>query len=182
MKVCLHLLFVTLSLAFLASCGFYLKGSEATHRSGINELALVGAYQSSDLGSAIKQQAQINAWSLKEQAAFSINVLTETFEERRLTASQSVSQDEFTLMMTVTFDVYYRTSEHEQTYGPVTVFVDALFQADETRAISKDNEKTRLKRELRQKIAQKMLQQLDLIALSPPICDCEDEDQSPATR
>ena len=180
MKALMPFMLLSLMISVLTGCGFYLKGMNAAQTSNISELALGGAVKSSDLGLALQQQIQINAWSLSDQAPFKIDVISEDFDERRLTASQSVSQDEFTLTLTVRFILMHRLAEKDQSYGPITVLADTIFQGDETQIVSKDNEKNRLKNELRQQVAEQILHQVDIIALNPPACDCDHEDQSPA--
>ncbi|NRB38762.1 MAG: hypothetical protein HRU20_09895 [Pseudomonadales bacterium] len=172
--------YILLSLlcAVITGCGFQLKGAN-TIEGALSQVSITGKDSYGDTGIAVKQAAERNAMELNAQAPWTIDLRSERISERRLTSTQSVSQDEFMLALEVTFFLHHRDAENDMTYGPIRVKRETIFQGDETQAASKDNEKQLLFSELRQQIATQVLRQTQIISNNPPDCNCEHETEKP---
>lgn len=173
-----HCLALLLLCAVVTSCGFHLKGNDSIVGT-LKDIHISGKHSNGQTSMAIKQQAQKNGIALNSKADWSIILAQESSKERRLTSTQSVSQDEFMLSLDVTFYLHHQNAENEKNYGPIKVRRENIFQGDEKQAASKDNEKQLLLAELREQIANQILRQAQIISNNPPDCNCENENQSP---
>lgn len=172
----LSLLALTL---LISGCGFHVRGSNELNQS-IDELYISGKYRDDTLAKKVLQLATDNGATVTVNSAWTIDIISESYNERRLTSTQSVSQDEFMLSLHVSFNLIHSSENDDMTYGPITIKRESIFQGDENQTASKDNEKRLLLTELQQRLAMAILRQTQIIAANPPKCDCHHENQIPA--
>ena len=179
-KQLFSLLLLVITVTAVTGCGFHLKGNNSIYGE-MTQLYITGKDSHGETGMTVKRTAESYGIDHKALSPWTLNLQSEFYRERRLTSTQSVTQDEFMLTLEVTFILIHRDSDNDMTYGPIKVKRETIFQGDESQAASKDNEKKLLLSELRQQIANQILRQAQIVSTNPPDCNCDNETESPAT-
>ena len=170
-------LFMVIMLSIMTGCGFQLRGSDSIEGE-LEQLHIIGKDSHGETGKMVKRTAEAYGIDLTPQSPWTVDLESEQYRERRLTSTQSVTQDEFMLSLELTFKLIHQDADNDTSYGPIKVKREAIFQGDENQAASKDNEKQLLLSELRQQIANQVLRQTFIVSNNPPDCDCEHETES----
>ena len=167
---------IILSICLLVSCGFHLRGDSASLQGSLTSLAIKG--KQSEITAEIKQLAERSKITIAPSAKWSIVILDEKSQSRRLSSTQSLSTDEFKITITVQYNIQH----NDQIYGPINISRDAIFQDDQDQAASKSNEASIIKSELRQLLAAQILRRTQLISTNPPDCEPTDEVETTPTQ
>lgn len=170
--------FLIILISYLSACGFHLRGNNELAGS-LEAFYLTGEKNYGDTAAEIIRAAEQNNIKYDSQAEWTVDILNEDLEQRRMTSTQSVSNDEFLISLTINFNLIHRNTNNDMTYGPINVRRETIFQGNEDQAASKDNERNLLISELRQQVALQVLRQTQIISSNPPECgDCSDEAES----
>lgn len=174
MKQCLLIILIS----SISACGFQLRGNNELSGS-LEAFYLSGVKNYGDTAAEIIRTAEQNNISYDNQAEWTVHILDEYLDQRRMTSTQSVSNDEFLLSLTLRFNLIHRDADNDMTYGPINVRRETIFQGNEDQAASKDNERNLLISELRQQVALQILRQTQIISSNPPECgECSNEAES----
>ena len=175
-RIC-RLLLLGLFLAQLAACGFHLRGNTVDTPNRLTALTLKGDNRYDNIAADIQQLAhQYGVATDSNDALWSLTIVDEDLQQQRISATQSVTNDEFLLKLTV----HYRLEYQGQPLEPQSLSREMLFQDDQDTSASKDNEQQLIVQELRQQLAEQLWRQIQIIAANPP--ECNDEAESPAAR
>ncbi|HEY9032970.1 MAG TPA: LPS assembly lipoprotein LptE [Pseudomonadales bacterium] len=163
---------VLLSL-LLAGCGWQLRG-HGNPGSGdqLSSLALAGGNPYGETATALRRLASAKGITVNDTADWSITLADEQLQQWQASSSQSYSQNDYWLGLSVT--VIF--SHQGKPLLPHTIQRQLVFQDNSDLLNSKRMERQRIVAELHQQLADEILQQLQALAANPPDCDCTDED------
>lgn len=173
MKKIRYSLLTTIAFSFLlTACGFHLRGMGSTQFE-IESFAMNTSQRFDDISAEVQRLAEGQQIEITPQANWSIVLGEEKVEQWRASTSQDYSKNEYWLNMSVDLTIKNRSDNIE--YRPITLKRQAIFQDNTDQLNSKSSEKNIILRELRQNLAQQVLQQLAYIIANPPDCDCDEK-------
>lgn len=163
------LLLSLLCISVLSACGFHLRGSQEQHFS-LDRFAITGDNRFDGVASEVQRLAASHNISIDANAPWRVRINDEKNDSWLASATQSYSRNEYWLSVTV--DVYF---SHEATeYRPIKLKREALFQDNTDQLNSKAGENKLIIQELRQQLAEEILQRLSYLAANPPDCNCDE--------
>ncbi len=168
---CYSLIVLTLS-----ACGFQLKGHKPDDTQiHLTTLNIRGINRYDDIAAYVKQLAESRDIKISPDAEWAISINDEELEQWQASTTQSASTREFFLRLHVTLLLHH----NDITYQPIELIEESIFQDNADASGSKSNEQEIILRELRQKLAEDVLQRIEVIANNPP--ECEDNEPASAT-
>lgn len=172
-KPVLHILLLLLmASSLLSACGFHLRG-HTPQDNGLTGFAISGKNRFDGVAAELQRLAISRNISIDPQAQWRISLSDETVQQWRASSTQSYSRNEYWLSVAVILSIRHETLE----YHPIALKREALFQDNSDQLNSKSREKELITQELRQQLAQDILQQLSHLAANPPDCDCDDAEK-----
>lgn len=161
----------------LSSCGFHLRGYKPNDRNiSLSALHIRGMNRYDDIAAELRQLAGARNIKLIPEAEWQISLEDEEIETWQASTTQSLTTSEFYLRLHTTLNIHHK----DITYKPIHLMEEAIFQDAVDATSSKNNEKEIIIAELRQKLAENILLQVEHIASNPPDCDCDEPEPDPA--
>lgn len=158
----------------LCACGFHLRGT-GTSLFDIEAFALNTSDSFDGIDAEVKRLAEGQAIEISPAADWAIALSEEKVEQWRASTSQDYSKNEYWVSMSIELTITNKQADIE--YRPIPLKRQAIFQDNTDQLNSKSSEKEIILRELRQNLAQQVLQQLAFVINNPPDCDCDEEQQ-----
>jgi outer membrane lipopolysaccharide assembly protein LptE/RlpB len=160
----------------LSGCGFHLKGyKNQDAATALTSLHIRGINRYDDIAANVRQLAESRDITISPDAEWAISVNDEELERWQASTTQSASTREFFLRLQVTLQIHHK----DITYQPIELAAESIFQDTADATASKKNEQEIILAELRQKLAEDILQRVQVIANNPPDCECDEPE--PAT-
>ncbi len=165
----------------LIGCGFHLRGTQSAK---IDLTAVSFDFSARDLTleNDLKQSAVNHNITATPNADWRIHITHITTEKRRVTSSVTAERDRFSLNYRVTYYLIKEHTDHQDTFGPISIERQTVFQDNEKYVVSKHSEEVRLFDELRVKTADALLRRAALIASNPPNCKAHHENKGTRTQ
>lgn len=169
LKALKTLLLSLLCISVLSACGFHLRGSQQAPLS-IERFTVIGDNRFDGVASELQRLATSHKILIDNNAPWRVRISDEKTDRWLASATQSYSRNEYWLSVSV--EVYF---SHEATeYRPITLKREALFQDNTDQLNSKAFENKLIIQELRQQLAEEILQRLSYLAANPPDCNCDE--------
>jgi len=163
-----HYSLLLLTIGLLSACGFQLRGTgvggTALPESWKN-MYLVSGNPNSEFSRDVTNLFTANdvTWTdVRDDAAFSLVLGGEQFEQRNLSLNSEARVAEFELTMSAEFSVL--DAKKSEVMPPTTVSVVKRMQSDPRNVVGKTGEMQMLKVEMRSELAQQILQRVSFYA------------------
>ena len=156
-KTTFYIIYATLSLVLISSCGFHIRGLTKTSLSSID---LEGKKLSidNDLRKVLKSnQVEIK----KEGAEFQIEFLNEQFEKKILTLNSRGLVSEYELFYKIYFRVKNSSADKWSEENIIEIRRDYTYS--DTNSIGKEEEEKQLKRAMYDEAIQNLFRQIELL-------------------
>ena len=150
----------------LVACGFQLRGSIDLPPEW-KALHLSTASPNSELSSELRAGFEANGiqWVDRAEAAYTLQVGTETYERRNLTIGQDAKAAEFELIMSTTLRVI--DLEGNEIMEQTTVTAQKVMTNDPENITGKVEEARLLRREMRRSLVRQIMRQIRFLATNP---------------
>lgn len=156
----------------LSACGFHLRGT-GVNLFKIESFAMNTSQRFDGIHAEVLRLAEGQQIEISPQAAWAISLSEESIEQWRASTSQDYTKNEYWLSMSIDLTITNKQADIE--YRPISLKRQAIFQDNTDQLNSKSSEKEIILRELRQNLAQQILQQLAYVISNPPDCECDEE-------
>ena len=154
-KTLLFLIYITLSLILISSCGFHMRGITKTSVSSIN---LEGKKLSID--NDLRKVLKSNKVEIKtEGAEFSIEFLNEQFEKKILTLNSRGLVSEYELYYKVYYRIKNSASDKWSDENIIEIRRDYAF--NDSNSLGKEEEEKQLKKTMYEEAIQNLFRQIE---------------------
>lgn len=168
--------FVALTL-LLSACGFHLRGQRADDSPpALTSLHIKGMNRFDDIAGNIRQLAKARGIDMNPEAEWAISLSDEEMENWQASITQSQTTREYYLRIYVNLVIQHKGTS----YNPIPLMEEGIFRDNADASSSKHNERDIIIAELRQRLAEDILNRVESIAQNPPDCDCDEPEPDPA--
>lgn len=151
------------SLLLLSGCGFTLRGSQSGSLDpALMQMELHVAGESAEFGRLLQNRLQSYGVSLQDNALYSLNIGAEQSRERVVSVNSRVRAGEYELTLITNFSL---SRAGEDAIGSEILSLSQIYEADPLNAAAKSNEAELIRNELRQALADRIIERL--LAFSP---------------
>lgn len=160
---------VVLLACLLSACGFHLRGQPGESVS--EPFALQGINRFDGVAAELQRLAESRGIAISTEAAWSVQLDDEKITQWQASTNPGYNRNEYWLSLSVQLHIQHQA----QALRPVSLKREALFQDDSDQLNSKAAERELIIQELRQQLANDVLQQLAYLMNNPPDCHCDED-------